>query len=155
MAPHTTKIERTSDRELVVTRQIVALTALVFKAWTTPEIMRRWWVPKSAPMRLDSCDMDVRTGGTYRLVFTMGEHSMAFFGTYLDVVPNQRIVWSNEESDQGAVSTLTLSEAGGKTQLTLREAYPTAEALALNAEGTEGGMPEQLAQLEELLATMT
>jgi uncharacterized protein YndB with AHSA1/START domain len=134
---------------MLVTRRIDAPARLVFEAWTKAESFRQWWVPKSLGMALSSCEMDVRVGGGYRLVFA---NSMAFFGRYLEVVPNARLVWTNEESPDGAVTTVTFEEQGGKTLLTLSERYPTKEALEANA-GSADGLPETFAQLDEFLAT--
>lgn len=151
---HRTVVERKSDRELAVTRTFDAPPHLVFEAWSKPELFQRWWVPKSVGMTLVSCDMDVRTGGTYRLVFShpMADQPMAFFGTYKEVTPNKRIVWTNEESDEGAVTTVTFEETGGKTLVTLHELYPTTAALEEALAGSAEGLPEQFAQLDELLA---
>ncbi|MGB3462686.1 MAG: SRPBCC family protein [Rhodanobacter lindaniclasticus] len=153
-AMNRTAVERKSDRELVVTRTFDAPVHIVFEAWSKPELFRRWWVPQSAGLSLLSCDMDVRTGGTYRLVFRhpMSDQPMAFFGTYREVTPNERIVWTNEESDQGAVTTVTFEEDGGKTRVTLHEIYPTNAALEEALAGSAEGLPEQFAQLDELLA---
>src|SRR5215468_6053285 len=126
-----TTVERKSDREIVVTRTFNGPARIVFEAWTTPELFKQWWVPKSMGMVLRSCEMDVRVGGTYRLVF--GEDpakTMAFFGRYLEVVPHSRIVWTNEESGEGGqVSTVTFAEKGGETCVVLHELYPSKEAL--------------------------
>jgi uncharacterized protein YndB with AHSA1/START domain len=151
---HRTVVERKSDRELAVTRTFDAPRHLVFEAWSKPELFQRWWVPKSVGMTLVSCEMDVRTGGTYRLVFShpMADQPMAFFGTYREVTPNKRIVWTNEESDEGAVTTVTFEETGGKTLVTLHELYPTTAALEEALAGSAEGLPEQFAQLDELLA---
>lgn len=154
-AMNRTTVERTSDRELAVTRTFDAPLHLVFEAWRDPELFRRWWVPESAGLTLLSCEMDVRTGGTYRLVFrhpASGE-PMAFFGTYQEVTPNQRIVWTNEESDEGAVTTVTFAEHAGRTLVTLRERYPTEAALDDAIAGSAEGLPEQFAQLDALLAS--
>jgi uncharacterized protein YndB with AHSA1/START domain len=145
-----TTVERKSDRELVVTRTFNAPARLVFEAWTKPELFQRWWVPKSMGMTLVSFEADVRTGGTYRIEFAPGA---AFFGKYLEVTPHSRLVWTNEESDQGAVTTVTFEEKAGKTLLTLHELYPSKEALEQNA-GAEEGLPEQFEQLDELLGTL-
>src|SRR3954452_612514 len=91
-------------------------------------------------------------GGRYR--FEFGHESsktMAFFGRYLEVVPHSRLVWTNEESDEGAVTTLTFEERGDKTLLVLHEIYPSKEARDAVIAGMEGGMPEQFEQLDELL----
>jgi len=150
-----TTVERTSEREVVITRTFNAPARLVFEAWTKPELMRRWWVPKSIGITLLSCEMDVRIGGTYRFVFrhpsAPGE-TMAFFGRYLEVSPHSRLVWTNDESgDAGQVSTLTLEERGETTRIVLHELYPSGEAFEA-AKGAYDGMPESFAQLDELLA---
>ncbi|MCE7949795.1 MAG: ATPase [Xanthomonadales bacterium PRO7] len=153
-ATNRTAVVRKSDRELLVTRTFDAPTHIVFEAWSKPELFQRWWIPKSAGMSLVSCDMDIRTGGTYRLVFRHPafDQPMAFFGTYQEVTPHKRIVWTNEESDQGAVTTVTFEERAGKTLVTLHELYPTTAALEEALAGSAEGLPEQFAQLDELLA---
>jgi len=149
-----TAVERTSDRELVVTRTFDAPAHVVFEAWSKPELFTRWWIPKSVGLSLVSCEMDVRTGGTYRFVFSHPDFDqpMAFFGTYREVTPNRRIVWTNEESDQGAVTTVTFEESDGKTLVTFHELYPTEAALDEALAGSAEALPEQFAQLDELLA---
>lgn len=154
VAENRTSVERKGDRELVVTRTFDAPPGVVFKAWSDPELFRKWWVPTGAPMTLLSCDMDVRAGGKYCLEFGFGDQSMKFFGKYLDVVPNERIVWTNDEGEEGAVTTVTFEAQGGKTLLTFHELYPTAEALEEAMAGSAAGLPQQLDQLEELLAGM-
>jgi uncharacterized protein YndB with AHSA1/START domain len=150
-----TTVERKSERELVVTRTVNGPARIVFEAWTKPELFKQWWVPKSAGMSLLSCEMDVRAGGRYRLVFGLkASEPMAFFGTYLEVTPHSRLVWTNDESDDGAVTTVTFEEKGGKTLLVLHELYPSKEALDGAIAGMEGGMPEQFEQLDELLVTL-
>ena len=153
-ATNRTTVERKSDCELVVTRTFNAPAHLVFEAWSKPELFTKWWVPKSAGMSLVSCDMDIRTGGKYRLVFSHPafDQPMAFFGTYREVTPHKRIVWTNEESDQGAVTTVTFEEKDGKTLVTLHERYPTEAAREEAITGSAEGLPEQFAQLDELLA---
>jgi uncharacterized protein YndB with AHSA1/START domain len=151
-----TTVERKSDRELAVTRIFNAPPRIVFEAWCKPELFQRWWVPKSAGLTLLSCDVDMRTGGTYRLVFRhpATDQPIAFFGTYQEVIPPTRIVWTNEERDQGAVTTVTLEEKAGKTLLTFQERYPTKAACDEALAGSAEGLPEQFAQLDELLATL-
>jgi len=153
-AMNRTVVERKSDRELVVTRTFDAPVHIVFEAWSKPELFKLWWVPKSAGMSLISCDMDIRTGGTYRLEFRHPafDQPMAFFGTYREVTPNKRIVWTNEESDDGAMTTVTFEEHAGKTLVTFHELYPTTAALEEALTGSAEGLPEQFAQLDELLA---
>ena len=151
-----TTVERKSDREVVVTRTFDAPARLVFEAWTKPELFEQWWVPRSMGMTLRSCALDVRTGGEYRLVFGDDPaNPMAFFGKYLDVVPNQRIVWTNEESGaDGSVTTVTFEEKNGKTTLVLSELYPTKEALDAAGTGAQEAMNETFGQLDELLASL-
>jgi uncharacterized protein YndB with AHSA1/START domain len=151
-----TKTERISDRELVVTRRLRGPARLAFRAWTTPDLMMRWWTPASFGITFISCEIDARTGGGYR--FTFGHPSfdqpMAFFGKYLEVIPDKRIVWTNAESGQGAISTLTFEEQDGQTLLVLHEIYPSKEALdAEIAQGSTAGWPEQLAQLDLMMST--
>lgn len=149
-------VERRGDRELVVTRTFDAPPSTVYKAWSRPELFQRWWVPKSAPgISLVSCDMDVRTGGKYRLEFGAGgSDTMAFYGKYLEVVPDERIVWTNDEGEEGAVTTVTFEDQGGKTLLNFHEIYPSKEALEEALQGSAAGLPEQLEQLDDLLASM-
>ncbi len=147
-----TMVERKSEREVVITRTFNAPAHLVFEAWTKPELMRRWWVPKSSGLTLLSCEMDVRTGGTYRFVFASAPEPMAFFGRYLEVSPHSRLVWTNEESgDAGQISTMTLEDRGDTTRMVLHEIYPSREAYDAGA-GAYDGMPESFDQLDELLA---
>ena len=151
-----TTVEKTSERDVVVTRTFDAPARLVFEAWSRPELFKKWWVPRSMGMTLRSCEMDVRTGGTYRLVFGDDPaNPMAFFGKYLEVVPNKRIVWTNEESgDEGSVTTVTLEERDGKTLLVMSERYPTKEALDAAGTGAQEALHETFGQLNELLAEL-
>ena len=152
-----TTTERKSDRELVVTRTFNGPARILFEAWTKPELFKRWWVPKSTGMSLLSCEMDVRVGDTYRLVFRHDAfpEPMAFFGRYIEVTPHSRLVWTNEEDEGGGqVTTVTFEEKGGKTLLVMRELYPSKEALDAAGTGAADAMPEQFEQLDELLVTL-
>ena len=156
---NTTTAERGSDRELVVTRTFNAPARLVFEAWTRPELFKRWWVPKSFGLSLLSCEMDVRVGGTYRLVFSHpgSQEPMAFFGRYNEVMPHSRLVWTNEEAgDDGAVTTVTFEERGDRTLVVMRDLYPSKKALddAIASGSTGGGFSETFEQLDELLGTL-
>jgi uncharacterized protein YndB with AHSA1/START domain len=147
-----TTVERTSDRELVVTRTFNGPARILFEAWTRPELFKRWWAPKSMGMILRACEMDVRTGGGYRLVFGEGDE---FFGKYIEVTPHSRLVWTNDEGgDEGSVTTVTFEEKGGKTLLVVHELYPSKEALDAAGTGAADAMPEQFAQLDELLVIL-
>ena len=150
-----TMVERKSDRELVVRRTFDAPARIVFEAWTKPELLKRWWIPKSTGMILVSCEADVRVGGTYRFLIAHGDAKpMAFFGHYLEVSPPSRLVWTNEESEGGSTTTLTFEEEGGQTLLVMHELYPSKEALEAN-HGMEEGMHETFAQLDELLGSLS
>ncbi|WP_052183010.1 SRPBCC domain-containing protein [Rhizobium sp. YS-1r] len=138
-----TAVERRSERELVVTRTFNGPVRLVFDAWTTPELFKLWWAPKSSGVPLLSCEMDVRTGGGYSVTFGQdAENSMTFFGKYLEVSPPSRLVWTNDESEEGSVTTVTFEEEDGKTLLVLHELYPSKEARDESCAGMEGAMPE-------------
>ncbi len=150
-----TTMERTSEREFVVTRTVNGPARLVFEAWTSPELFRRWWTPKSFGMTIVSCEMDVRTGGSYRLMISHPsmEQPMAFFGRYIEVIPNARIVWTNEEGDEdGAITTVTFEEHDGKTQVVWHDLYPSQAALdEAMVTGATSGFDEQFDQLDALL----
>jgi uncharacterized protein YndB with AHSA1/START domain len=151
---HLTNAERKSDRELVSSRLINGPPHIVFEAWTDPKLFKTWWVPKSAPIKLVSLKMDVRVGGTYRLTFSMGSESADFFGRYLEVAKPTRLMWTNEEAgaDAAVTTTVTFEDMDGKTLVTVRDLYPSKQALdeAL-ATGSHGAMPEQLQQLDQFI----
>jgi len=150
-----TTVERKSECEVVVKRTFNVPARLVFEAWTTPELLKRWWAPKSLGMSFLACEADVRTGGRYRFVFghAASEQPVEFFGRYIDVTPHSRLVWTNDETVDGSVTTVTFEEKDGKTLLVVHDLYPSKEALDANA-GMENAMPETFAQLDELLVTL-
>ena len=151
-----TTVERKSEREIVVTRTFNAPARIVFEAWTKPELFKQWWVPKSMGMFLRSCEMDVRVGGRYRLVFGHDASDAAeFFGRYVEVAPHSRLVWTNEEGgEDGSVTTVTFEERGGKTLLAVHDLYPSKEALDAAGTGAADAMNETFEQLDELLVTL-
>ena len=153
-----TTTARKSDRELVVTRTFNGPARIVFEAWTRPELFKRWWAPKSFGLTMISCEMDVRVGGTYRLVFRHDAfpEPVAFFGRYMEVTPHSRLVWTNEEGEGGGqVTTVTFEEKGGKTLLVMHDLYPSKDALdAAMASGSTSGTGETFEQLDELLVTL-
>ncbi|MBI1406456.1 MAG: ATPase [Caulobacter sp.] len=150
-----TRVERRSDQDLFVTRLFKAPPGLVFEAWTRPELFRQWWAPKSSGVPLLSCEMDVRTGGGYRLAFGQdADNAMVFFGKYLEVSPPSRLVWTNDESAEAAVTTVTFEADEGGTLLTLHEHYPDKDALDEAFVGMEDATPEQFNQLDALLAAL-
>jgi uncharacterized protein YndB with AHSA1/START domain len=152
-----TTVERTSERELVVTRTFNAPARILFEAWTKPELLKLWWAPKSFGISFVSCEADVRTGGTYRFVFShpASEQPMAFFGRYIEVTPPSRLVWTNEEGDEdGQVTTVTFEERGGETLVVVHDLYPSKEALdGAIASGSTSGFSETFEQLDDLLVT--
>ena len=153
-----TTTERTSEREMVVTRTFNGPACIVFAAWTKPELLQRWWAPKSIGMSFVSCEVDVRTGGTYRFVFShpASEQPAAFFGRYIEVIPNARLVWTNNEGgEDGAVTTVTFEEKGGKTLVVMHDLYPSKKALddAIASESMSE-MSESFEQLDALLVTL-
>ncbi len=153
-----TTVERKSERELVVTRTFNGPAHIVFDAWTKPELFRRWWAPKSFGVSVISCDLDVRTGGTYRLVMghPSSEQPMSFFGRYVEVTRHSRLVWTNDEGDEGgAVTTVTFEERGGETLVTMHDLYPSKKALddAITS-GSTSGTGEQFEQLDQLLVVL-
>lgn len=148
---HCTTVERKSNVEIVVTRTFAAKVSVLFEAWTNPDFFRQWWVPKSYGLNLRSCEMDVRVGGKYRLVFLHEGSEMEFFGTYLEVVKDSRLVWTNEEDDAGqTITTVTFESKGDESILTLTDRYPTEDSVQT---GSSGAMPEVFEQLAELLAS--
>lgn len=155
-AKRRTTVERTSDRDVVVTRTVDGPARVVFEAFTRAELFQRWWVPKSMGMTLLSCEMDARVGGTYRLEFDVGgPEPAAFFGTYVEVEPHSRLAWTNDESgEDGPVTTVTFEETDGRTRVVLHERYPTKEALDAAGTGAADAMHETFDQLDELLAAL-
>ena len=149
-------VERKSERELVVTRTVNGPARIVFEAWTKPELFKQWWVPKSLGMVLRSCEMDVRVGGRYRLVYGHdASNPDEFFGRYLEVTPYSRLVWTNDEGGEGGpVTTVTFEEKDGKTLLVMHELYPSKEALDAAGTGAADAMSETFEQLDELLVTL-
>jgi len=147
-------VERRSERELVVTRTVNAPARLVFEAWTKADLFRKWWVPRSYGLTLLSCEMDVRAGGGYRLVFSHQDSTMEFFGKYREVTPHSHLAWTNEEGDGGeTVTTVTFDEIDGKTLVVVVDLYPSKEALDADS-GSTGAMPEAFDQLDELLLSL-
>jgi uncharacterized protein YndB with AHSA1/START domain len=155
-----TTFERTSDRELVITRTFNGPARIVFDAWTKPELLKRWWAPCKLGVKLFECEADVRVGGSYRYVFGRDAGSaVAFSGVYREVVRPTRLVstqiFEPMRSAGEAIVTATFDERGGKTKLVLHSLYPSKEALdGAVASGMEHGARETMEQLEELIATL-
>ena len=152
-AENPTTVERKSEREIVVRRTFDSPARAVFEAWTRPELFKLWWAPKSMGAVLSACEIDARTCGGYRMTFGgNGSNPAIFFGRYLEVTPPSRLVWTNDESDDGPITTVTFEDQGERTLLALSELYRSAGSLPEDA-GTQAMMSEQFAQLDELLAS--
>jgi len=153
-----TTVERTSDREMIATRVVNGPAHLVFDAWTKPELMMRWWAPKSFGITFLSCEIDARTGGSYRLEFGHPDFDqpMVFFGRYTNVSPPHLLVWTNDEGeDEGAITTVTFEETDGRTRVTVHDLYPSKESLdQAIASGSTGAWPEQFQSLDDLLVEL-
>jgi uncharacterized protein YndB with AHSA1/START domain len=155
-----TIVERTSHRELIVTRTFDAPAHIVFEAWTKPELLKRWWAPKSFGVSLFECEQDLRVGGAYRFAFGRDpKNPEVFSGRYLEVDPPSRLVLTQvyeRMSDIGdVVVTADFEESQSRTRLTLHQLFPSKEALeGALASGMERGMRVTLDQLDELVASM-
>jgi uncharacterized protein YndB with AHSA1/START domain len=149
-----------SDREILITRTVNAPRHLVYRAWTTPELVKRWWPGRRGEMKV--ADMDFRVGGAWRYVMVAhGEFEVAFHGTYREIVPNERIVQTEvmespdvaPDSEEGAVvNTVTFSDAdGGATLVSICTDAGSKDVRDMIAQsGMEGGVREQFELIEEL-----
>jgi uncharacterized protein YndB with AHSA1/START domain len=155
-----TIVERTGDRELTVTHTFDAPAHIVFDAWTKPELLKRWWAPKSFGVSLFECEQDLRVGGAYRYAFGRDpKNPEVFSGRYLEVNPPSRLVltqvYERMSHVGAAVVTAAFEESQGRTRLTLRQLFPSKEALeGALASGMERGMRVTLDQLDALVASM-
>lgn len=151
-------VERTSDREIVVMRTVRGPARLVFEAWSRPDLFKRWWAPASCGLTIVSYEADVRTGGAYRLEMShpSSEQTMTFYGRFLEVETETRIVWTNDEGDEdGPVTTVTFEESEGDTLVTVHDLYPSKESLdEAIASGSTDGWGEQLQQLDAIVADL-
>lgn len=157
-APRPTAVELAGDREVLITRTFAGPARAVFDAWTKPELVRRWWAPKSRGVTFVSCDADVRVGGDYRYVLRTGDgEQIAFSGRYSEITPHSRLVYTQifeSYPDEPVVVTVTFEEEGGKTRLTSREVYPSKESReGAFASGMEEGLRETLEQLDEMVTS--
>jgi uncharacterized protein YndB with AHSA1/START domain len=145
------------DREIVISRTFNAPARLVFDAVTKPELLKRWWAPKSLGVALVQCDADVRPGGTYRYVMQKGNGPlMAFSGTYREESPPARLVYDEIFEPMAALGSahvsVTFEEHDGKTRYVMRSVYASKQARdGVVASGMEKGMRESMDQLEALV----
>jgi len=159
MSTNRTQMEVQGERELVIARTFRAPSDIVFDAWTQPELVRRWWAPKSHGVSVVECTADVRPGGAWRYVLGRGAERIAFSGKYLEVERATRLVYTSWfEAIPGAEVTVTVTfeEKDGATTLVAREIYPSKEALqAALATGMEHGARETMDQLDELVVSLS
>jgi uncharacterized protein YndB with AHSA1/START domain len=154
-----TVVELEGDRTIVISRTFRGLPRIVFEAWTKPEFVRRWWAPKSRGAEITDCDADVRVGGSYRYVTRAHGQDFAFSGTYIEVTPHSRLVYTQlfePMAEAGAVVvTITFTAEGAHTRMVAHEVYPSKEAReAAVASGMEGGLRETMDQLDHLVVTL-
>ncbi|WP_306993233.1 SRPBCC family protein [Amycolatopsis thermophila] len=146
-----------ADNQILITREFDAPARLVWKAWTTPELIKRWWAGERG--EVTSVEVDLRVGGRWRHVMVAdGGFEVAFHGEYREIVEHERIVSTEVfEGMAGAhsLNTLTLTERDGRTTLTVLAEYPSKEVRDGHIEsGMEGGMQESLDKLEQVAASL-
>lgn len=154
-----TAMELVGDQDIIIARAFKAPARLIYEAWTKPEFVRRWWAPKSHSVELAECTADVRVGGEYRYLMRRGEEEYGFRGTYQELTPHTKLVYTQifePFPDAAVLVTVTLAEVGNLTHLVSHERYPSPEARAGALEaGMEHGMRETMDQLDALLASLT
>lgn len=164
-AMNQTSLELPSDREILITRAFNGPAAIVFDAWTRPELVTRWWAPKSLGVSMVDCSADVRVGGSYRYVLRHRTgNEMAFSGKYIEVTPPSRLVYTQifdptasgpQPGDAEITITVTFDEHDGKTHVASRTLCPSKELRdTIIASGMEHGMRETMDLLEELVASL-
>jgi len=147
-----------TDEQVLITREFDAPRHLVYKAWTTPELVKRWWSGRQGQMTL--AEIDLRVGGQWRYVMTAaGGYEVAFHGEYRDLVPDERIVcteiFEGMPGAEAAVNTVTFTEADGRTRLALLMQLASKEDRdAVINSGMETGMQEQMDLLEEIATSL-
>ena len=160
-----TTLELKGDREIVITRTFNGPAQIVFDVWTKPELVERWWAPKTIGAGMIRCTADVRTGGRYRYVFRHRTGAdMAFSGEYIEVTPNSRLVYTQffepsaagvNAGDVPVTVTVTFDEENGRTNLVSTSLCPSKDIRdMIIATGMEKGMRETFEQCEELIATL-
>lgn len=146
------------DTDIVISRTFRAPALIVFDAWTKPELVRRWWAPKSRGVELVECTADVRANGKYRYVLSHEGNELGFSGTYREVTPHTRLIYTQifEPMPTGeAVITIDFDERGGETRLIATEVYPSREVRdQVLSSGMEDGMRETMHQLDALVRSL-
>ena len=152
-----------ADEQILITRDFDAPKELVYRAFTTPELVKRWWSGLRGEVTL--AEIDLRVGGRWRYVMVAhGGMEVGFHGEYLELVPNERIVSTEvyegvpqpeDGPEEGTVNTATFTEAGGRTTLTILVDAPSKEVRdAIIDSGMEGGMQEAMDQLEQVAQSL-
>jgi uncharacterized protein YndB with AHSA1/START domain len=156
----TAKVTLPGDTQILITREFDAPKELVYEAWTTPELVRQWWCGERGEMTV--CEIDLRVGGKWRYAMIANEGlEVAFHGEYRELVPNERMVSTEayegipDPDEHAALNTLTLTEADGRTTLTVLVEHPTQEGRDMHIEsGMEGGMQEAMDRLERVAISL-
>ncbi len=149
-----------SDEEILITREFDAPRHLVYRAWTTPALVKRWWAGQRGEMTL--VEIDLRVGGMWRYVMTAtGGYEVAFHGEYREIVPDERIVTTEvyegvpDDGGEPTLNLITFADLGGRTRLELLVKTPTKEVRdAIMDSGMEVGMQEQMDVLEQLAISL-
>jgi uncharacterized protein YndB with AHSA1/START domain len=153
----TAKVTLPADEQILITREFAAPKHLVYKAWTTPELVRRWWNAKRG--EVTTCEIDLRVGGTWRYVMVTADGTeVGFHGEYREIVPNERIVSTEvyEGMPEGAaLNTMTFAEEDGRTTLTILVEHSSKEHRDghINS-GMEAGMQDAMDLLEEVAVSL-
>jgi uncharacterized protein YndB with AHSA1/START domain len=155
---HSAEVTLPSDTEILITREFDAPKHLVWKAYTTPELIKRWW--GGGHGTVTSAEVDLRVGGSWRYVLTANEgFEVGFHGEFREIEAPERLV--NTEVYEGApegmgVITTTLTESGGRTTLTQRCDYGDRKVRdAVIDSGMEGGMQESFDEMEKVAVSLT
>ena len=158
----TARVTLPTDEQIVITREFDAPKHLVYEAYTTPELVRRWWHAKRGDVTI--CEIDLRVGGRWRYVMvTPDGYEVGFHGEYREIVPNERIVstevyegaWQADAPDEGTLNTATFSEADGRTTLTILVEAPSKDVRdAIIQSGMEDGLQDALDLLEEVAGSL-
>ncbi|MEO5577049.1 MAG: SRPBCC family protein [Gaiellaceae bacterium] len=149
-----------TDEQILITREFDAPRHLVYKAWTTPELVRRWWNANRG--EVTTCEIDLRVGGKWRYVMVAdGGFEVAFHGEYREIVPNERLVSTEayegipDADEHAALNTLTLTEVDGRTTLTILVEHPTKEGRDAHVNsGMEAGMQDAMDLLEQVASSL-
>jgi uncharacterized protein YndB with AHSA1/START domain len=158
----TAKVTLPTDEQILITREFDAPAHLVYRAWTTPELVRRWWHAKRGEMT--TCEIDLRVGGTWRYVMVADGQEVGFHGEYREIVPNERIVSTEtyeglpegvSEEEGSTLNTATFTETDGRTTVAILVQAPNRTTRdAIIDSGMEAGLQDALDLLEEVAISL-